>query len=124
MHPALRFMIGFLFAPIAMAAFVVLISGLYTRLQLPGMFLPVLAIAYPTAIIFGAPSVWLLKKWRRERIQHFFIAGIALGVVPAVLLFALVVDPILSLASIAGSAVGASVFWAIAVRGQLMQGGA
>ena len=107
---------GFLAAPLAMGIFVVLMSGLYTHIEWPGMFLAVLSIAYPTTTILGIPAFWMLKSWKLRRIQHFFVTGALIGLLPGTLLFALVVDPILTLTSVAGSAVGGMVFWAIAVR--------
>jgi hypothetical protein len=116
MQSYLRSIAGFAVAPLVMAVFAVLISGLYTPIQWPGTFLSLLALAYPAAVVPGIPAIWFLRARKRDRLVHLFAAGAIVGIVPSTLLYAITVDPTLAFASLAGSALGGMAFWVVAVR--------
>jgi len=109
-------MTGFLVAPIASSVFVVGLTGLYSQVEWPNTFLTMLAICYPTAVVLGIPAYWFLKAWKRQALQHFFLAGALIAVLPSTLLYAVVVEPVLALITLAGGALGGIVFWFVAVN--------
>ena len=75
-----------------------------------------LAIFYATTVVLGLPAYWFLKAKKRQQLQHFFSAGIIISVLPSTLLYAIVVEPVLALITLAGGAVGGMVFWCVAVK--------
>ena len=116
-HPIVRILLGFALLPVATSTFVVGITSLYSYVEWPGTFLVMLAMCSASAIVFGIPVFWYLKARQRQQLIHYFFAGLVIGIPPGVLLYAVTVEPISSLTTLAGAALGGMIFWVVAVAG-------
>jgi 4-amino-4-deoxy-L-arabinose transferase-like glycosyltransferase len=108
-------LLGFLTAPLVTGVFVALISSLYARGEWRGTFLAVLALCYPTAVVLGIPAFWILRSRKRQELHHSFLAGLVVGILPSTLWYAITVEPVSALATLAGTALGGMTFWFIAI---------
>jgi hypothetical protein len=75
---------GFVFAPASPLFVLALIALVYTR-QPPEMVwgaILILPVSYATSFILGAPTVYLLRKWQKNRAWHYAIAGLLVASAP------------------------------------------